>query len=921
MLPELSQITDDLDTAANFDGASDYIEVSDSPAMHSDRQLTIGGWFMVEQFDKTWQSIFWKGDPPPSTVGYANREYALFVNSAGFLTLNSTPVSRVDIGTYWLSSPSFIELGHWYYFATVIDADANYMRIYINGQLIANRTYDPSGIRDTTGPLGLGSIPSWFNSFNGRLDEVALYHVALTSEQIRGQYLVGTERPHVVTTVAGAGIQIEAGVDQETVEGVSVDLADASYTYSGDTANLSLTVNWGDGTVEPGTLVPGEGGGTIRDTHVYADNNEYLVTLTLSDGVGSPVADSLTVDVSNAVPLIDTKSEQNAFEGTSFDFSIGFSDDGSADTHVAVISWGDGSSDTIDPATSEVSLSHTYADNAAYTLGVTVTDDDGGEASRDVSVMVATVAPTALLSNEGPVNEGSTCPVKFTEQYDPSGPDTAAGFLYSYDFGDDGTFEIVDSPDDTATVPASYLDDGLGTCTVAARIKDKDGGFNEYTTDIQINNVAPTATLSNNGPIGEGLAGAVSFAGEYDPSTADTVAGFLYSYDFDNDGTFEIVASNQSSETVPADYLDDGPGTRTVRGRIEDKNGGFNDYWTDIGIFNVAPTAAILGPDYGVRGQARVFTLEASDRSTADQNSEFTFTVDWADGTEVQTIKTVSGVEIEHVFTEIGTYQVEITAEDKDHGLSEVTTHSITITAVAIQDDPLNEGGVLLAVGGTEADDHIVFNSGGNIQVILNGESYGPFDPTSRLLAFGQAGNDNIQVAGGIDLSAWLYGGTGDDRIKGGTGHDVILGGPGNDLLLGGSGRDILIGGYGADKIVGNADDDILISGGIRFDDMDVALHSIMAEWTSDRDCQIQVENISGITNGSDRLNGDYFLMMEQVGEFEPTVFDDGELDVLTGAAGLDWFFYNPDAEEDNDRATDLKDEVFAEDLAWILQV
>jgi hypothetical protein len=36
---------------------------------------------------------------------------------------------------------------------------------------------------------------------------------------------------------------------------------------------------------------------------------------------------------------------------------------------------------------------------------------------------------------------------------------------------------------------------------------------------------------------------------------------------------------------------------------------------------------------------------------------------------------------------------------------------------------------------------------------------------------------------------------------------------------------------------------------------------------------------------------------------------------VLTGSAGIDWFFFD----EDNDRATDLKDEVFLDDLEWIL--
>lgn len=33
----------------------------------------------------------------------------------------------------------------------------------------------------------------------------------------------------------------------------------------------------------------------------------------------------------------------------------------------------------------------------------------------------------------------------------------------------------------------------------------------------------------------------------------------------------------------------------------------------------------------------------------------------------------------------------------------------------------------------------------------------------SRIIAYGQAGDDNIQVAAGIRLPAWLYGDAGDD--------------------------------------------------------------------------------------------------------------------------------------------------------------
>jgi uncharacterized delta-60 repeat protein len=183
---------------------------------------------------------------------------------------------------------------------------------------------------------------------------------------------------------------------------------------------------------------------------------------------------------------------------------------------------------------------------------------------------------------------------------------------------------------------------------------------------------------------------------------------------------------------------------------------------------------------------------------------------------------------------------------------------------------------------------------------------------TGRLVAFGGDGDDRMQASGNLALAVWLYGQGGNDNLKGGAGDDVLLGGDGDDLLVGHSGRDLLIGGLGADRIVGNADDDIIIAGITLHDRNQAALMAIMAEWT-------RVDNMSAEESYLDRIdklqngggaNGSAVLNNE-------TVFNDFDDDVLTGSSGLDWFLFDLA----NDRATDLKDEVFAADLDWILAV
>src|SRR5262249_17181013 len=131
--------------------------------------------------------------------------------------------------------------------------------------------------------------------------------------------------------------------------------------------------------------------------------------------------------------------------------------------------------------------------------------------------------------------------------------------------------------------------------------------------------------------------------------------------------------------------------------------------------------------------------------------------------------------------------------------------------------------------------DNFVINPGGGhggVQVFIGGKSQGTFTGATRIEVLGGDGNDNIQVAGGVRLPAWLFGGAGNDRLKGGNGNDVLVGGDGNDHLLGSKGQDILIGGAGADHLNAGPGDDILIGGTTNFDNDETSLAAIDKIWT-----------------------------------------------------------------------------------------
>jgi len=313
------------------------------------------------------------------------------------------------------------------------------------------------------------------------------------------------------------------------------------------------------------------------------------------------------------------------------------------------------------------------------------------------------------------------------------------------------------------------------------------------------------------------------------------------------------------------------------------------------------------------------FEGQFQDAGTLDTH---TATVDWGDGSAAEPLGLVQSagsgsISGSHLYTADGTYSVTVTVVDDDGGMvSEVFT--VVIANAALLPDTCHDGLTALYVGGTLGNDHIHSapeSDPGEIEVTINSVSEGIFSPTGRLVVYAQAGNDNVQVAGSIENSAWLYGGDGDDRLKGGAGDDVLLGEAGSDLLVGQSGRDLIVGGFGSDRIVGNADDDILIAGALNFADRDDALCYIMAEWTSASAYETRVANLSD-GDSSSGLNGTVHLIADD------TVSSDGDRDILTGSAGADWFFANLDRELDDatrDKITDLQNDEFADDLDWIM--
>jgi Ca2+-binding RTX toxin-like protein len=249
-----------------------------------------------------------------------------------------------------------------------------------------------------------------------------------------------------------------------------------------------------------------------------------------------------------------------------------------------------------------------------------------------------------------------------------------------------------------------------------------------------------------------------------------------------------------------------------------------------------------------------------------------------------------------HTYTRNGTYTIAVTATDRAGTASAVVKRPIAIAAVGLQADPSDASKTALIIGGTTAADTILISPAdakGNIRVTINGVSQGIFHPTGHIIAYGQAGNDFIQVrtariAGKqvpVKVPALLFGDAGNDRLdtSGSSANNVLVGGAGNDQLTGGTGRDLLLGGLGADVLHGAGGDDILIGGVTDSDANPTALCALMAEWgRTNVDYLTRIAHLSTVVPGG--RNGSAVLSAS-------SVRDEAAIDALFGEAGQDWYF------------------------------
>ena len=518
-------------------------------------------------------------------------------------------------------------------------------------------------------------------------------------------YVGATGSDTVQVTVVNANPAINSLTIDAINEG---DTATLTIVFSdpGVHDNFTGEIDWGDGEKTPLARSASDPK-TFDIQHQYLDNPDtadYTVTVTLADSDGGSTGGITKVQVRNVDPQIDalnlsaTPINENGFT----ELTVEFSDVGILDTHDIVIDWGDGNpKETFTGVNSPFNASHQYLDDPkrpddTYLIQVRVIDDDAGSQLDTIGVTVNNLNPQIdklnLSLNTINENDKTQLMVEFSDV------GTLDTHKVSIDWGDGSPVEIFNPVSSPFTPPAHrYLDDPSGTAanetyTIKVKVDDDDGGSDNDTIDVTVNNLDPVlsnltleSSIQENGTVT--LKGSISDIGNLDTFEVTVNWGDplspnnVHIFTLNSEGAFDLTHQ----------YLDDNPSATqaddyTVTVEVIDDDGGSDSDSAVVTVNNVAPANLTLSAPAIDENGLTTLTGSFTDPGSLDT---FTLDINWGDALSPDNAQTISlGTDrtfsISHQYlddnptaTASDNYTIEVTVSDDDSG--SVTGHT-TVT-------------------------------------------------------------------------------------------------------------------------------------------------------------------------------------------------------------------------------------------------
>jgi len=472
--------------------------------------------------------------------------------------------------------------------------------------------YDGSFSADVTGTL----TPS-YQFLTAGAQEVALQ---VTDSN-------GMSSLNVLTmTVNPVDPTVNAGSNVTTTVGSPVQFS-GSFTDVGGTAGASFAwdFNYDGSNFNPGAA------STLTPVHTFTTAGTYTVALQVTDAQGNSGLGTLTVTVnsSSSAIVVDAGADQFVNDGDTVSFSGGYTLPSSAVTPVAV-DWDfnyDGSNFIANSSASgTLTPSYQFTTPGTYLVAMRVTTANSLTGIGTLYVSVANPTLDVGAGSDQTANVGDT--VSFSgSATDSAGSSDIASIRWDFDY-DGNTFNADSAANGTLTPTYQYT--APGTYDVALQVTDAEGDTALDTLTVTVNDVAATATVTNNGP---GLAGSPVTFTVSSLNVPDSNGGITYSAQWTAGAGFEMLTADElttnADGSVSFSHVYDVPSgvsgyTATIE--VADADGGYTEYTQTVVVADVAPTATGFVPDNSVLADGGLIRFEGvSDPSYADTQAGFTY--------------------------------------------------------------------------------------------------------------------------------------------------------------------------------------------------------------------------------------------------------------------------------------------------------
>ncbi len=543
------------------------------------------------------------------------------------------------------------------------------LRLDANAIGNATLSWDLNGDGDFSDASGQTPLVSWaaLQALTPPINDDGSYPIRVRSTYSDGSSADATATL-IVTNIAPTATLVHDGAAAKEGDAVRVSLIGADDVAAGDVADgfrYYFDLN-NDGLFEIGPqdepfadLVVTDSGLRTITARIEDDKDfrQYQTSFAVTE-----VAPELNVEVvDDSGNVLDPALQP--LEGQAYRLRLSATDPGDDRITTWIVSWGDGTSQTIEADTAIVN--NTYRDDGDYRVVIAAYDEDG-EYSLEKSVSVQNVAPTISFTPPAQVNEGESFEI-LLESTDP-GDDVID--RWEIDWGDGSEIETIDGGLRRAS--HVYLDAAEAGTEFGVRVTGYDEGTAAVseTQIIRVRNVAPTATLSvSQSDLVEGGQVTLTIGSPVDPGN-DTVTEYVIDW---GDGQQQTIPAPQpttasdGSERIPPVRLQhvytDGDATRIIRVTAGDEDGQFLlDQQLQVRVANVAPTLLVSGTDRVTQGQA--YALLLGQAEDPGEDTVFEYRVDWGDGSAEESYPSPGLVT--HVYDTGASRIIMITLVDED---------------------------------------------------------------------------------------------------------------------------------------------------------------------------------------------------------------------------------------------------------------